>query len=297
MDREALVLRNRAMAEAFHTVPYKHKIRRSLLQGLAKFPFAPMHRSGAGRILLIRPDHLGDMLLTTPAIHALRIARPYVELHALVGPWAAPVLENYQEIDQVLTLTYPGFTRSPKENLQSPYQLAVTTSRMLRRIGYTSAVILRPDHWWGAMLAHLAGIKHIIGYDLPDVAPFLTDSLEYRPDHVVLQNLRLVEYWTGTMQQRDLVYRFPLDERDSQYIEGYLGEWGLTSQDAYLCIHPGSGTKVKQWEAEKWAQVADVLAEQLNVAIILTGSDAEMPLAQHIASFMHQRAIITAGDT
>ncbi|NOG49177.1 MAG: hypothetical protein HND48_06810 [Chloroflexi bacterium] len=89
------------------------------------------------------------MLLTLPAIRALKAARPDLELHALVGPWAAPVLENVKELNRVLTLPFPGFGRSEEEHTHSPYVQAIRTSRMLRKIGYDSAVILRPDHWWG----------------------------------------------------------------------------------------------------------------------------------------------------
>ncbi|MCU0495891.1 MAG: glycosyltransferase family 9 protein [Anaerolineae bacterium] len=295
MDREALVLRNRAMAQAFHKLPLKHQLRRRLLTAVAKVRFTPIPVPKVERILLIRPDHLGDVLLTTPAIRALYHARPFSEIHTLVGPWSAQVLANYHEIDQVLTLPFPGFSRNPKETLRSPYELALSASRMLRRIGYTSAVILRPDHWWGALLAHLAGIPQIIGYDLPDTAPFLTDKLPYSHQHVILQNLRLVEYWTGTLRQRDIVYHFPIDPMDKAYIDGYLDEWGVLSK--VICIHCGSGTFVKQWESEKWAMVADTLAEQLNATIVLTGSDAESGIAQQIAAVMQQRPCIIAGDT
>ena len=127
------------------------------------------------RILLLRPDHLGDVLLTTPAIRALRAAHPDSEIHALVGSWSANVLANFSDLDVVLTLPYPGFTRLKKAGWRSPYQLAATSARILRLIGYNTAIILRPDHWWGALLAYLAGIPRRIGYDLPDVAPFLTE--------------------------------------------------------------------------------------------------------------------------
>ncbi len=179
MDRETLVRRNRSMAEAFHAVPLKHQLRRAALQAAAAIPVPTQHRSQQNeRILLLRPDHLGDVLLTTPAIHALRAAHPDSELHALVGPWSASVLANFSDLDLVLTLPYPGFTRQDKLSWRSPYQLAATTARSLRRIGYDTAIILRPDHWWGALVAHLAGIPRRIGYNLPDVAPFLTESHE-----------------------------------------------------------------------------------------------------------------------
>jgi ADP-heptose:LPS heptosyltransferase len=300
LNRDALVRRNLAVAEAYHQMPLKHRMRRAFLKSIGRIRFAPIPepRGVAERILLIRPDHLGDVLLTTPAIRALRDARPYAAIHTLVGPWSSGVLENYEEIDQVLTLQFPGFTRKSKISLRSPYELAVTASRMLRRVGYTSAVILRPDHWWGAMTAHLAGIPHIIGYDTPDVAPFLTDPVEYRQQHVVLQNLKLVEYWTGVVPQRELIYRFPIDEDDVLYIRRYLRNLGVSSDTHLVCIHAGSGTDVKRWSMEKWGEVADTLAEQMNAQIILTGSDSEIPLVQKVADAMqYHRPIVAAGDT
>jgi ADP-heptose:LPS heptosyltransferase len=181
--------------------------------------------------------------------------------------------------------------------LRSPYQLAVSASRWLRRIGYDSAVILRPDHWWGAMLAHLAGIPRIIGYDLPDVAPFLTDKIDFSQRHAVEQNLQLLEYWTGKVPRSSLIYRFPVSEVDSRYIDGYLEEWGIDPYSPLLCIHPGSGTWVKQWEEAKWATVADTLGEQLNASVIFTGGDHESQLITRIAGRMRSRACLMAGDT
>jgi heptosyltransferase-2/heptosyltransferase-3 len=297
-----LVRRNIALAQAYHKTPFKHRVRQAVLKGIARVPFAPIPspRGVPERILLIRPDHLGDVLLATPAVRALRHARPLAEIHLLVGPWAAQVLAPYEAVDQVLTLPFPGFSRSPKRSLRSPYELALSASRMLRRIGYTSAVILRPDHWWGAMLAHLAGIPQIIGYAVENVAPFLTDAVPHQPQpqHVILQNLRLVEYWTGVVPQRDLVYRYDIQEKDIHYIDGYLSEWGISPETPLVCIHAGSGTQVKQWDAEKWASVAETLAEQMDVQIILTGSDSEIPLARQIAAMMHDhRPCTIAGDT
>src|SRR5574342_92943 len=172
LDRDALVLRNRSMAQAFHKPSLKHQVRRLILRLASTAPIPKSKTSFSERILLIRPDHLGDVLLTMPAIQALRVSRPDVEIHALVGHWSADVIAAYPEVDLVLTLPFPGFSRSPKANWYSPYELLIASARHLRYIGYTSAVILRPDHWWGAMLTKWAGIPERIGYDLPDVAPF-----------------------------------------------------------------------------------------------------------------------------
>ncbi len=296
MDRETLVLRNRSMAEAFHALPFKHQVRRVALQTVAALPI-PIQRQPSDRILLLRPDHLGDVLLTTPAIRALRAAYPQAEIHALVGPWSANVLANFTDLDVILTLPYPGFKRRDHTDWRFPYQLVLNSARILRKIGYSTAVILRPDHWWGALLAHLAGIPRRIGYQLPDVAPFLTDAIEPQHQHAVLQNARLIEPLTGALQPKQLKLDYPVAEVDRAWITGYLEEWGIAPDRPLIAIHPGSGTWVKQWDESKWAFVADTLADQLDAVVVLTGGDHELPLAKNIAAQMKHRPCIMAGDT
>jgi lipopolysaccharide heptosyltransferase II len=268
-----------------------------LLRMVASIPFLPIKHSGNSRILLIRPDHLGDVLLTTPAICALRAALPDAEIHALVGPWSAAVLAGYPEVDQVLTLPFPGFSRHPKDSWRSPYQIAWNTAGYLRRIGYTSAVIFRPDHWWGALVTYLAGIQERIGYNLTDTAPFLNRKLEHQPHHAVVQSLRLVEHWTGTVKPDEIIYRFPVEHHDRAYIDGYLHEWGIQPDQSLICIHPGSGTWVKHWQEDKWAAVADTLTDQFHAKVVFTGGDHETHMVRRIASRMQRPYCVIAGET
>lgn len=297
MDSEALVLRNRSMAAAFHATPLKHQVRRALLHTLALLPRLPVRRTHSQRILLIRPDHLGDVLLTTPAVRALRRAIPNAEIHALVGPWSGRVLASYPEIDTVLTLPFPGFGRQPNENLRSPYQLAFSAARHLRRIAYDAAVIFRPDHWWGAMITHLANIPERIGYALPDTQPFLTHAVAYRYEHSILQNLRLIERWSGPLAPQDAVYNFPTADADLSYVDGYLQEWGIQPDQPIFCIHPGTGTWVKHWPEENWSMVADFLTEQLDARVVFTGGEHELAMIKRIVARMKQPACVIAGET
>ncbi|MCB9451981.1 MAG: glycosyltransferase family 9 protein [Anaerolineaceae bacterium] len=286
------------MASAFHALPVKHQVRRLLLGMAAYAPVSLPHPSyQPDRILLIRPDHLGDVLLTTPAIHALRNALPDTELHALVGPWSADAIAGYPEINQVLTLAFPGFSRNPKDSLHSPYALALRSARHLRRIGYQAAFIFRPDHWWGAMLARLAGIPERIGYNLPDVAPFLTQTIPFKQQHAVTQNMQLVARRTGQHPEQPAHLYFPVGPVDEGYVSGYLQEWGIRGGQPVICIHPGSGTWVKRWQEERWARVADTLTEQLDAPVVFTGGDHEMPLVRQITGRMKHQACIMVGDT
>lgn len=297
LDREALVARNRRLAAAFHAVTLKQRVRRALLYDLGRLPIPAQKPTTKERILLIRPDHLGDVLLTTPAIRALRDAAPNAEIHALVGAWSSEVVSAYDEIDLVLTLPFPGFSRTPKTSWRSPYQLLIDSARHLRHIGYTSAVVLRPDHWWGAMLAKFAGIPVRIGYNLPDIVPFLTDAVEHTGGHAVTQSLRLVERWTGALTDERAVYHFPYDAQDRAYVNSYLYEWDIPAEKPLIAIHPGAGTWVKRWDDERWALVADALAGQLDASVVFTGGDREVALAQKIMARMQAPAAIMAGET
>lgn len=298
MDKEALVIRNRAMTEAFHATPLKHRVRHWLLRGVRLAPILRQKSPDKERILLIRPDHVGDMLLTLPAIHALKQAKPHAEIHALVGGWSAGVLANIPHIDTVLTLNFPGFSRNGEgKGALSPYQLAIKTARQLRQVGYTSAVILRPDHWWGALVTFLAGIPERIGYATRDVRPFLTHPLVHHHHHAILQNLRLVERWTGGISHDNIHYEYPIDEADSQFIEGYLADCGIPTEGRLLCIHPGAGTWVKRWDEHHWAHVADTLSEQLECTVIFTGGGHELPMIRNIINQMKNSACVMAGNT
>ncbi len=297
-DREALAIRNKTLAEAYHQKPFRHQVRRLLLHSLAS-AYVPRSRRSekTDRILLIRPDHLGDLLLTTPAIRALKAAYPNTQIHALVGPWSADVLANFDEVDVVLTLPFPGFTRSDQTDWRSPYQFAFQTARRLRRIGYEKAAILRPDHWWGAWLAQLVGIPQRYGYNDEDTRLFLTKTIPRQHEHAVTQSMRLVELMMGETNTPTPALTFPTTETDRAYIRGYLSEWGIGETDRLFCIHPGAGTLVKHWEPAMWTQVADVLVEQLDAQVVFTGTDSELPLIRDIISQMTAPATVVAGDT
>jgi heptosyltransferase-2/heptosyltransferase-3 len=294
MDRDTLAERNRLLAEAYHAQSMRHKLRSRILRLAAMFPFAPVAPSSQ-RILIIRPDHIGDLLLTTPAIHALKQALPHAEVHVLAGPWAANLLQSSTDVDQVLTVRFPGFDRaSTKQRPLQPYTLLLKTSRQLRAIGYSAAVVMRPDHWWGAFLAHAAGIRERIGYALPEVAPFLTRAIPFAPTHAVRQSLRLVEHITGTITDDAARLTLPVTLDDAQFVDDWLEALALPEK-RLVCIHAGAGTWVKQWEAARWAQVADALSEHFDVHVIFTGTSSEKPIIEQVLGQARLRHTSAAG--
>lgn len=302
MSQVDLAERNRRLAAARHAPRPKHALRRALLRVLAGWPRLPQApRPDPDHVLFIRPDHVGDALLSMPAILAAKRAAPHLRISVLCGAWAAEVYAAYPEIDQVLTLPFPGFVRSKKAGgWWGPYGLAFRSAGMVRKIGAGVAVLLRPDHWWGGLLTARAGIPVRVGYATPDLAPFLTDSHPYAPDHAVREGLGLVGRWTGPIDAaRAAAVRltFPIHPADRAYVEGLLEP--TLRGGPLVVIHPGAGSPYKTWAAGNWAQVADVLVERASARIVFTGSDKEhAPILTALGLMRHPSAAQSvAGET
>jgi heptosyltransferase-2/heptosyltransferase-3 len=273
------------------------------LIGLRAIGRAYRHVGSAGSeprsVLLIRPDHLGDMLFATPAFRMLRQALPHARLTLLAGPWSQAVVAGNPDLDQVLACRFPGFERQPKTSLLAPYRLLAETARGLRG-RFDAAVILRFDHWWGAWLAAAASIPRRIGYAQPETRPFLTDALTYRPDrHEVAQNATLAAALAGIHPPDDRpgALRFTIGADAHAWAAGWLAERGIPAERRLIAIHPGAGATVKQWPAAAWAAVATRLAAAYGAQIVLTGHATERPLAQAIAAQLGQTPLDAAGQT
>lgn len=297
MKREALVARNRQLSAARHRPSPRHRLRRLLLGAAATIPLPPAGVAGRRRILLLRPDHLGDALLTQPAIDALRASFPDAELMALASPAAASILGRLPALNGVEVLDFPGFARSQRSAAISPWRLALRTAGSLRRREFTAALILRPDHWWGALVSWLAGIPHRVGYATAETRPFLTTALPLRQEHALLRNLRLAAALTGEPPVAEAILRFPLADEDRARARSLLETEGLAGEARFFCIHPGTGARVKHWRADRWARAADTLGRRLDARVVFSGSAAEQGLVQDIMGRMTSTGLDLAGKT
>jgi heptosyltransferase-2/heptosyltransferase-3 len=249
-------------------------------------------------VLLIRPDHLGDLLLLTPALGALRRALPDARITLLVGPWSADVVRGASYVDDVLTCPFPGFERRPKESLLAPYRLLADEAARLRPGGFDTAVVLRFDHWWGAWLAAQAGIPRRVGYDLPETRPFLTEALAYAPDrHETLQNLRLLRAVAPGVEPDLGPASYPVAEADRAWADIWLAEQRKQPGAPLVAVHPGAGAAVKQWPAERWAAVARRLIQACGAEVVVTGGPGERALADAFNSALGLPALDAAGKT
>ena len=307
---------------------HKNGMKPLLLQLLARLArlFARRDPGPLRRILLIKPDHLGDLLLATPALAALRQSHPEASITALVGPWSRRMWQGNPSIDALIDLPFPGFERTPPGHrppsivlrlaaLLRPYLLLIKYALLLRPGRYDAALLLRDDHWWGAALAALAGIPRRIGHAHPLCAPLLTTALPYNPhEHVTRQALGVVQALQAdrrpTTDDRPsaigyrlsaIGYHHPSSSFHPTSAEhAWADEW-LAAQlglgERLVVIHPGTGGSAKHWLPERWASVADALAATPGARLLLTGGPGEAPLVAEVAALMRDPVLTLAGQT
>lgn len=252
------------------------------------------------RILYIKPDHLGDLLLATPVLAALRQAHPDAQIAALVGPWSRMVLERNRDVDVLQICPFPGFERQPKNKRLpafSAYTRLLHYAALLRAGRYDLAIIGRDDHWWGAALALLAGVPLRVGFAVPECQLFLTTALPWNAhDHVTQQGLELVRASTTRPITSHHQTTFTPAPADTAWANDWLAA-NLERGQHLVIIHPGTGGWAKHWLNERWAEVADALAVEPGVRVVLTGGPGEEARVAEVQASMNSTALDLAGKT
>ena len=264
----------------------KSVVRRQILPLASRFTSRPpVH--GKGRILILQPDHLGDILLSEPAVRFLRARRPEAELIAVVGPWAAEICRMAWPVDQIVEVVFPGFTRSPdRPGKTAPYRLLQEQVHRLRNFEADDAIILRDDAWWAAWLAHGSVGGRIVTSDDPRLAPFAEDcAATSHHIHRTRIAMAIIQSYLGgdlaadASADWDMSPRLQAAGRVSHQSGGSAR--GARSASRRIVFHPGSGAIVKTWPVRYWRMVAKRLD---GWEIMLTGTASEREMCEAIAS-------------
>ena len=273
------------------------------------------------RILAIRPDHLGDALLTTPALRLIKEALRTVDVTVLAGPWGADVPAHCPAVDRVRVCPFPGFSRVDTGGAVARlrrgiagYGLLLSTAASLAAERYDLAINFRPDFWWGAALAALTAIPHRLGYATRETAPFLTRGLALerplvgaggraRPRrHAAEHSLALAREVLALARREPpagfeagMAYEPTPDERAEAWRLWRASD--LDEAPAVVAIHPSPGEPAKRWHPEGFGAVADHLAGRYGARIVVTGGPADVDEAGRVARACRLKPLVLAGRT
>jgi ADP-heptose:LPS heptosyltransferase len=271
-------------------MPQLRRVFRHLLRSKNMSTLPLLQRIEVESVAVFRALQLGDMLCSVPALRALRAALPGARI-ALIGlPSAQQFAERFSKYVDVF-FAFPGHAALPEQPVQED-QLAAFYATMQSQ-GFTLSVQLHGSGEVSNDVARRFRARASAGYTPPGTAA--CDQLCYFPypdgGAEPLRLLKLVALLGAQPMGAQL--EFPLTAQDWAELERSGLGAGLVP-GSYACIHPGARQRDKCWPAQRFAEVADRLALEFGLRIVLTGSASEIDLANAVADHMKTPAMNAA---
>jgi len=229
------------------------------------------------RILVLRPEHLGDLVITLPALQRLRAIFPQSWIVVLVRPEYSAWSATLRVADEVWALDVPWTRRSPLPaasrgrvpSFRACCDLAITLQGDLRTL-----LLAR---WYAPVVA---GYRSGGGGFLLRISRRRDASRSMRQSHLDL----IAEIEARCVARAGSVQPAPA------LLAASAGDHELSlppelprSPSPFLILHPGTGQPSKLWFADRWVEVADDCLRR-GWRLVLTGSEAEAQLCHEIAS-------------
>ena len=235
------------------------------------------------KFLVVNMNYMGDALLTTPAIAALRRAYPDARIDTVVGAGAAAeVLQNNPDLDAIIARTARG-----------SWGRVLQTYRLLRDGRYTDAVILPPLSAYAAA-AWLARTPRRVGQGGRGMNRFLTELRQTRATHMadaMLDTMPLPP--TPRRDARRLVVT--VDAESKAISDALLAEAGITDGPV-LAVNVGATRPQKRWFAASFALALDGLADTPCV-LVGSGEEDQALAAEVLRLTQHARPVNLVGRT
>ena len=235
------------------------------------------------RVLLTRPDHLGDVLLALPAAAALKATFPEAYLCYAVSPGLEAVPQHCPHVDETLVVPFPP----PNAESDPPGWSSIRATQAERLRGrFDVALVHRPDDPWSGALVEAAGIPVRIGFAQPRTRPFLT--------HVLPENGRLhvmslgVDLAAATARlfsaapTRDTHFDGCFVVTVGAHAEAEARLRGAGIEGCPVILHPGSGWRLKNWPARSWGGLALRLQAELGLTPVVVAGPEELALAHGV---------------
>ena len=242
--------------------------------------------SSHNRILVVRPDRLGDVVLATPLIRALRSTFPHAYIAAMVRPYAEDLLLHNPNLDKILV--------DDSDTQHRGYKGFFSQVKMLRQHHFDTALLLLPTERLAWML-FFAGIRTRVGVGTILYEVLTLMKTVSRRKYIPLRHE--ADYCVDLgraigVRSDDLATEVFLTEQERKAARQLLNPM---PGEILVGIHPGSGHSSPNWKIERYAELAASLMRHQHIRIILTGSEHEGDFAEHFTRINPDRIVNLIG--
>lgn len=248
---------------------------------LGKAAFLFRHRtidSEPKKILIIRSGAIGDVVMTTPLIKAVRERFPAAEINYLVGNWSKKVLDGNPQLNRIISFDDKiVYDKKIKEGWE--------LIKEIRTEQFDLAFVLDKSYHWG-VLAYLMGIKQRIGFDrfgegfAYNLSVFY-DGSKYEGDY----NLELIEKLmtsTGAVGEKvaDRQMKIPLSEAEEDFATAFFRKNKIKGRTIGIIAggakNPGQTMDLKRWPLEHYTTLIKQLVGEFNILLLGGPSDKDV---------------------
>jgi ADP-heptose:LPS heptosyltransferase len=222
------------------------------------------------RVLIVRLRSIGDTVLCTPALLALRRFLPHAQIDILLEDWVTPLLDGFDAVDNVLTVGKGELAR-------------LRTALAIRRRKYDVVFNLHGGTT-GTFFTVASGARHTIGFSYYQYSflyshTYPSGETFWKNEHVhsAEQQLALLGYTNVPVADRPRS-RLPVTAEALRSIDDRLERADpLISSSPVALIHPAAAFDTKQWATEKFARLTEFLAGRGIHSIAIAAAD-ERPI-------------------
>ena len=254
--------------------------------------------SDPANILVIQPSWVGDAIMATPTLRALRELYPDAHISYLLRRYIKPICTGMPWCDRLITY------RTGRSRAKAGRGLFDLAGRL--RAGKFDLAILLPNSFKTALLCKMARIPRVVGYERDGRSFLLTDRLlpakekgKYIPTPVMEYYLGLARYLgsRGRDMRLELFVTEP-EQREAQEI--FKRAWldpahyrrGAQGASPLVLLNPGAQYgEAKCWLPQNFAAVADRFIEETGATVLLSGAPRERKLIDAVKSHMKRPAV------
>jgi ADP-heptose:LPS heptosyltransferase len=247
-------------------------------------------------ILCIRADNMGDLLMSSPAIRALKetFQCRITLLTSAMGNLIAPFIDT---IDETIVADLPWIkTKHPVD--ENEFSNLVERLKKEHFDGAVIFTVYSQNPLPAAMLAYMAGIPKRLSYCRENPYHLLTDwMVEKEPytfiQHQVKRDLNLVKIIEASTEDQKI--RIDFSERATKNALKKIRDAGIDLQKNWLIMHPGVSETKREYPQTLWIETGKLLRDQLDYQIIITGSSGEKEMCENIQHQIGERSFSMSG--
>jgi heptosyltransferase I len=254
------------------------------------------------RILIVKPSSLGDIVHTVPVVHAIKRVYPTAHVGWIIQRGFAGLIEGDPSVDEPIPINIPS-TSEPGSKLSAYWAAAYGTfstclrlRQQFRNNPYDFVLDLHAS-FRGALLGKMNPNGIRIGLaDAKELNTYFQNVLVHpKPDkpHAVDKNLLFCEIFKIEPEPED--FRLRAGPEAHERVESFLKDCGIEDRSRLVYANPATRWETKHWHPHRWAELTDLLINELRADVIFGGGAGDLDYINSILEKVSTKPVIAAG--